>query len=74
VWGLVNAGEYKGAIIRPEPGSNDQVTSLLNGAVLQILPEIVNKGGIIWLHVRTPDGKEGWVQASLIVTATPAPR
>ncbi len=74
VWGLVNAGEANGVIIRPEPGSFEQVTSLLNGNLIQILPEVVNRGGIIWLHVRTVDGKEGWVQAILIVTATPRPR
>jgi hypothetical protein len=71
VWGIINAGSFNGAIIRPEPGSNAMVTSLLNGALLQILPETVNRGGVIWLHVRTTDGKEGWVQATLIATATP---
>lgn len=74
VWGMVNAGEANGVIIRPEPGSLEQVTSLLNGNLIQILPEVVNRGGVIWLHVRTVDGKEGWVQSVLIVTATPRPR
>lgn len=74
VYGLVNAGEANGVIVRPEPGSMQMVTQLLNGSLLEILPEVVNKNGILWLHVRTPDGKEGWVQAVLIVTATPRPR
>jgi SH3-like domain-containing protein len=74
VYGLVNAGELNGIIIRPEPGSLQIVTTLLNGNLVEILPEVVNKNNTIWIHVRAPDGKEGWVQAGLIVTATPRPR
>jgi len=74
IYGMVNAGEQNGIIIRPEPNSNQIVTTLFNGSLVEILPEVVNKNGFLWLHVRTPDGKEGWVQASLIVTATPRPR
>jgi len=73
VWGLVNAGAANGVIIRAEPNSNTVVTSLLNGNLIQLLPEQVNKAGVIWVHVRAPDGKEGWVQAALILTATPKP-
>ncbi len=74
VYGMVNAGEQNGIIIRPEPNSLQIVTTLFNGSLVEILPEVVNKNGFLWLHVRTPDGKEGWVQASLIITATPRPR
>ncbi len=73
VWGLVNAGEGNGVIIRVEPNSLETVTSLLNGNLIQILPERVNKSGVIWAHVRTTAGLEGWVQAALIATATPRP-
>ena len=74
VYGMVNAGEQNGIIIRPEPGSQLTVTSLWNGSLVEILPEVVNKNGFLWIHVRTPDGKEGWVPQGLIVTATPRPR
>jgi uncharacterized membrane protein len=74
VWGLVNAGEANGVIIRAEPNSNTVVTTLLNGNLIQILPEQVNKAGVIWIHVRSPDGKEGWVQAALVLTTTPTPK
>jgi hypothetical protein len=74
VYGIVNAGEQNGVIIRPEPASALTVTSLYNGSLVEILPETVNKNGFIWIHVRTPDGKEGWVPQSLILTATPRPR
>ncbi len=73
VWGLVKAGEANGVIIRAEPNSLETVTTLLNGNLIQILPEQVNKAGVIWIHVRTTAGLEGWVQAALIATATPRP-
>ncbi len=73
VWGLVRAGDANGVIIRAEPNSLTVVTSLLNGNLIQILPEQVNKSGVIWIHVRTTSGLEGWVQAALIATATPRP-
>lgn len=74
VYGMVNAGDLNGVIIRPEPGSLLIVTTLLNGSLVEILPEVVNKNGFLWIHVRAADGKEGWVQSSLIVTATPRPK
>ena len=73
VYGLVDAGELNGIIIRPEPGSLEIVTTLLNGNLVEILPEVVNKNGFLWMHIRAPDGQEGWVQNGLIVTATPRP-
>ena len=62
-----------GIIIRPEPGSLEIVTTLLNGNLVEILPEVVNKNGFLWMHIRTLDGQEGWVQNGLILTATPRP-
>jgi hypothetical protein len=73
VWGLVTAGLANGVIIRPDPNSTDVVTTLLNGNLIQILPEIVIRGGVVWIHVRTTTGLEGWVQGALIATATPRP-
>ncbi len=74
VYGLVNAGDLaKGIIIRPDPSSLQIVTTLLNGSLVEILPEVVNKNGFLWIHVRAPDGQEGWVLAGSLVTATPRP-
>jgi hypothetical protein len=72
---LVNAGEpANGVIIRAEPNSLTVITTLLNGNLIQILPELANKAGVFWIHVRTTTGLEGWVQAALIATATPRPK
>lgn len=73
IYGLVNAGTLGGAIVRPDPGSISIMATLLNGSIVEFLPEVVNKNGFVWIHIRTPDGKEGWVQAGMIVTVTPLP-
>jgi hypothetical protein len=73
VYALVNAGEGNGVIIRAEPNSLEVKTTVLNGNLIQILPETANKNGVIWIHVRTVSVPiyEGWVQAALVMTATP---
>jgi hypothetical protein len=73
LWALVNAGEANGIIIRSDPNSSDVITTVLNGNLIQILPETAIKGGVVWVHVRTTTGLEGWVQAGLLATATPRP-
>ncbi len=40
---------------------------------LEILPEATEVDGKIWLHVKSPDGFEGWVLQSVLITATPVP-
>ncbi|MBU1661699.1 MAG: DUF389 domain-containing protein [Chloroflexi bacterium] len=76
VYALVNTSEeYKGAILRAGPGFSEEfVTSALNGTLIQILsdkPVVANK--VLWLHVRLPDGREGWMLQSALLAATPAP-
>lgn len=52
-----------------------------NGKVLQVLPEgtrLQSQGeqqqaaGYTWIHVRTADGKDGWVAAPFVAAAPPA--
>lgn len=74
IYARINAGEFNGALIReqPDPTSN-VVTSMLNGMLVEVLPELKENQGIPWVHVRLPDGREGWILRSLLVTATPIP-
>ena len=74
VWAQINASEGGGALIRGEPNFNsDVIQSLLNGMLVEVLPEVVTDGGIAWVHVRLLNGKEGWIVRELLRTATPAP-
>ena len=74
VWASVNALSQNGAVIRSEPSYTAKIiTSVLNGTLIQVLPDIIQDGPTIWAHVRTNNGQEGWIVQSLLVTATPAP-
>jgi hypothetical protein len=54
---------YEGSLIK----------SLLNGSPLELLPEETQVDGKIWVHVKSPDGFDGWVLQSVLITATPIP-
>lgn len=60
-----------GAVIRDEPGGT-VVASYVEGTLLLVLdPEPQLLGSQAWLFVEGPDGNQGWILQSLMVTATP---
>ncbi len=74
VWAMVNSPSTTGAVIREKPTfSANYVASLLNGSLVQVLPETEFADNNYWVHVITEDGIEGWMVRSLLATATPAP-
>ncbi len=74
VWARISAIGGNGALIRAEPNYNAEViSSILNGTLVEVLPEVIDSSGIAWVHVRMVNGKEGWIVRSLLRTATPAP-
>jgi hypothetical protein len=60
---------YGGATVRSEPGGGTQVEVLINGTIVQVLPEIQNVGTITWVRIQV-NGEEGWVLQD-VLTATP---
>ncbi|RPJ50308.1 MAG: DUF389 domain-containing protein [Chloroflexi bacterium] len=74
VWARISATEGNGALVRAEANYNASVvSSVLNGTLVEVLPEVVTNGGVAWVHIRLVNGKEGWIVRSLLRTATPAP-
>ncbi|HMD87715.1 MAG TPA: SH3 domain-containing protein [Anaerolineaceae bacterium] len=74
IWARISAGQFSGALVRADPNVNGKVIkSLLNGMLVQVLPEAAQNGGITWVHIRTSDGTVGWIVRSLLETATPSP-
>ncbi len=74
LWAYINASQGGGALIRREPSFNAPlVISLINGNLVQVLPEMVEAEGVTWVKIRMDDGREGWIVRSLLVTATPSP-
>lgn len=72
VYALVRTRNGQGALIRDLPGGV-VIGSYFDGTLMLVLPGTVEHDGSVWVLVRAPDGKEGWVVQSLLATATPAP-
>jgi hypothetical protein len=58
-----------GAILRADPPRGRQVAALRDGTVLDVIEHRQMPDGSEWLHVRTPDGVEGWVFSRLTAPA-----
>jgi hypothetical protein len=69
---IIAAAGSNGVLLRAEPGGA-VLGSYLNGTPVEILPETQEINGITWIHVQTPDKRQGWVQVTLLATATPPP-
>ncbi len=72
-YAVIAASTGGGAIVRSEPAFGDVLTTLLNGTLVQVFPEIEMVGTIPWVRIRTENGLEGWVLQSVLAAATPAP-
>ncbi len=74
LWAKVYAPESNGVLVRLEPdGTSRIVYTLLNDSLVEILPEVVQDGSVTWVHVRVNSETLGWINQSLLITATPAP-
>ena len=73
VYARIYSAEGGGAIVRSEPGTGVILKSLINDYLIEVLPEVKTYNGVVWVHIRTPDGTEGWVMQMVLVFATPAP-
>ncbi|HWQ84005.1 MAG TPA: SH3 domain-containing protein, partial [Anaerolineales bacterium] len=72
VLALVRTRDGQGALIRSEPGGQ-VIGSYLDNVMIQVLPERFEDNSGVWVKVIGPDGAQGWMLQSLLVTATPAP-
>lgn len=70
---LIAASTGGGALVRSEPGGGTVLTTLINGTLVEVLPEIRSVGTVQWVHIRTLEGIEGWVLEAVLVNTTPAP-
>jgi uncharacterized membrane protein len=72
VWALVDSS--RGAVIRAEPKSSAKIVAyVLDGSLLKAFPDTAKESGVVWVHVVTNKGVEGWIVQILLKTATPAP-
>ena len=75
VYALVEPEE--GACIREEPNLQASMVGpcLLQGTLLQILPETAEGNGYDWVHILVvQDDRVGWILQDLLLVATPEPQ
>jgi hypothetical protein len=72
VFAVVRTADGKGVVLRAGPGG-DVLSPYFDGTLMQVLLGAETVNGVVWLHVRAPDGTEGWMVSTLLVTVTPAP-
>jgi MFS family permease len=74
VWAEIQAVEANGANIRAEPGfSGKIIRSVLNGTLVEVLPDVEVVDNITWANIRFSDQTMGWIVRTLLLSATPAP-
>ncbi len=74
VWARIKPNDKGGAIIREQPNFNSPVViALISDKLVEVLPDIYQDKIVTWVKIRTPEGVEGWIVLTLLVTATPAP-
>jgi Domain of unknown function (DUF389)/Bacterial SH3 domain len=72
-YAIIEAASGGGAYVRTEPGGGTVIITLVNGTLVEVLPEIRTIEAIPWVRVRTTSGAEGWVLQGVLSAATPAP-
>jgi hypothetical protein len=73
-YAVISSPSGGGALVRSDPGGGIAVAVLINGTLLQVLPEIQSVNGINWVRVRW-NNVDGWVLTTILIatTATPPP-
>lgn len=74
VWAEIMALESNGVNLRAEPGYNGKIIStLLNGTLVEVLPEVEVADNNTWVRIRILDQTEGWIVRDFLISSTPAP-
>jgi hypothetical protein len=69
---VVRSDVPEGVRFRREP-AGETIGFLANGDLVILLPETSDKGGIPWIRIVAPDGRQGWIVQTLIVRVTATP-
>ena len=71
-YAVIEAANGGGAYIRSSPGGGTALAVLINGTILQVMPEIQSVGGLNWVHVRW-NNVDGWVLTTVLIATTETP-
>jgi hypothetical protein len=71
-YAVISAASGGGAYIRSDPAGGTALAVLINGTVLQVMPEIQSVNGASWVHVRWSN-LDGWVLTTVLKATTETP-
>ncbi len=71
-YAVIMAATGGGANIRSVPAGGTALAVLLNGTLVQVLPEIQTAGGLAWVHVHW-NNVDGWVLTTVLLATTETP-
>jgi hypothetical protein len=71
-YAVIEAAAGGGANMRSDPAGGTVLAVLINGTVLQVMPEIQSVNGTSWVHVRWSN-QDGWVLTTVLKATTETP-
>jgi len=71
-YAVIEASIGGGARVRSDPGSGTALAVLINGTLVQVMPEIQSVNGLNWVHIRW-NNVYGWVLTSVLKATTETP-
>jgi hypothetical protein len=71
-YAVIEAVTGGGAYIRSDPGGGTALAVLINGTLIQVMPEIQSVNGLSWVHVRW-NNVDGWVMTTVLIATTKTP-
>jgi hypothetical protein len=74
-YAVITSSAGGGALVRTEPAAGTVVATLINGSIVQVLPETQTVGTTAWVHIRLENNVDGWVLKTVmtVTTTTPSP-
>jgi hypothetical protein len=72
-YAIITSSSGGGALVRTEPGGGTVVATLINGSLVQVLPEIQSVGSANWVLVIMENNLQGWVLQTVLSATTHTP-
>ena len=73
-YAIITSSSGGGALVRTEAGGGTVVATLINGSLVQVLPEIESVGSATWVHVRLVNNLQGWVLKTVLSATSQKPQ
>ncbi len=72
-YAIIRSSSGGGANVRTEPGGGALIVTLINGTLVQVLPETQTVRSSVWVKVRLPNNVQGWVLQTVLVATEQTP-